>query len=82
MMPMSAQAGSQVRANMHRAGWGGAPVAARGALADERLRELELLLDVARRGAAVQAAEGAEEELRADLARARHGALRAGAHPA
>lgn len=68
--------GWQVRATMYTARWAGAPVAARGALADERLRELELLLDVARRGAAVQAAEGAQKELRADLARARHGALR------
>lgn len=37
------------------------------------LGELELLLHVADHGAALQAAEAPHEELRSDLARARHG---------
>ena len=47
-------------------------VVARVLAADDRRRELVLLLDAGVDRAALEAAEGAEEELGAHLARARH----------
>ena len=58
-----------------------AAVAARRGRADQRLGVLEVLLDAADGGAALEAAEGAQEELGADLGGARDGADERGEAP-